>query len=57
MTAVAAACRKALVSARWAICLPSCLENAPFTLYEFHFQHFRQLLVQRSILWLGGPDY
>ena len=33
------------------------IENAPFTLYRLNFWHFRQLLVRRSILWSGGPDY
>ena len=30
------------------------VENAPFTLYGLHF---RQLLVWRSVLWSGGPEY
>ena len=30
------------------------VENAPFTLQGLHF---RQLFVQRSILWSEGPDY
>ena len=33
------------------------IENAPFTLQGLHFWHFRQLLVQRSVLWSEGPDY
>ena len=60
MVAVAAACRKALVNARWAIvCLLAItgIENAPFTLYKLHFWHFRQLLVQRSVLWWEDLDY
>ena len=59
MAAVTAACRKALVNARWAICLPAQtgVENAPFTLYGLHFWHFRQRLVWRNVLWSEGPDY
>ena len=31
------------------------VENAPFTLQGLHFWQFRQLLVQRNILWSEGP--
>ena len=33
------------------------VENTPFTLEGLHFWQFRQLLVQRSVLWSEGPDY
>ena len=33
------------------------VENALFTLQGLHFWHFRQLLVQRSVLWSESPDY